>query len=185
MTAAGREGDIRAVKRALGHRCSTKRFDGSAIDRRADGTRAYPSAHARYDVRVTVAAGRVDGLPAGLYTGDHAELVVASTADVRDELAAMTLDAPWIAHCPAVIVLSADLAAASAAFIEQGPARGPAFCFVEAGAIAQNIALAAGATGLGTAFIGGLRPGAEVPPAVADGRTVIGLMPIGVPDQTS
>ncbi|GAA4802694.1 SagB/ThcOx family dehydrogenase [Tomitella cavernea] len=181
----------------LAARASTKSFSDApvpvqlltrllavAVGDRADGGRAYPSAHALHPVDVFVAVGKVDGLQAGAYRFDNPEhaLTPGARGDHRRALAQATLDAGWAAECPALLLLTADLDAADRAFDTQGSARGSRYCWIEVGAIAENIHICAAALGLGTVFLGGIdddamRTAAE--PIVEGSRSVLGLMPLG------
>ena len=149
------------------------------------GRPTYASARSQYLVSVTLVAGEVIGLRPGAYryeAGRHA-LRTETLGDQRPVLAAATVDAHWVAHAPAVLVLSADLAAADEFFAELGPGKGERFAWLEAGLITQNAYLWAVATGWGTVFIGGLDQAAlpGVAPVLPDGEQVLGLLPVGWP----
>ncbi len=159
----------------------------AAVGERAVGERGYPSAHARYPVDVFAVVGGVDDLHAGVHFFDNAEHSLHPTAygDHRRALAQATLDAGWAELCPALLVLAADLDAANRYFGTQGPGRGARYCWIEAGAIAQNVHLCATTLGLGTVFLGGTDDAAmraATEPLIGGTRSVLGLMPIGVPD---
>ncbi|MEU3271188.1 nitroreductase family protein [Saccharomonospora sp. NPDC006951] len=180
----------RSVKSYRPGRLGLERLSGlleTTLGARTAG-RPYGSAHARYDVAVTVVAAAVDGLVPGAYRylpGEHALLGVGE-GDHRRGLAEATLDAAWLTECPVVLLLSADLAAANEAFAAQETGRGERFCWFEAGLVAQNVYLWAAGNALGTVFLGGLDSAAVamvtrglVPP----GQTVLGMVPIGHPAQ--
>ncbi|QDQ96032.1 SagB/ThcOx family dehydrogenase [Tomitella fengzijianii] len=160
----------------------------AAVGERADGSRGYPSAHSLYPVNVFVAVGRVDDLRAGAYRFDSARhsLTPGAGGDHRRALAQSTLDAGWAAHCPAVLVLAADLDAADRAFHAQGPGRGARYCWAETGAVTQNVHLCAASLGLGTVFLGGVNDDAmrvAAGPLIGETHSVLGLMPLGfIPD---
>ena len=149
------------------------------------GRPTYASARAQYLVSVTLVAGDVVGLRPGAYRylGERHALRTRALGDLRAQVAAATVDARWLADVPALLVLSADLAAANDHFAELGLGQGDRFAWLEAGLITQNAYLWAAATGRGTGFIGGLdqagRAGAA--PVVPDGEQVLGLLPVGWP----
>lgn len=196
-------GEGTALSPLLSGRRSVKELDGepmaledvAGLVRHAAGVDGagrptYASARAQYLVSVTLVAGEVTGLRPGAYRylGDRHALRTMRVGDVRPALAAATVDAPWLAGAPAVLVLSAQLDAADDYFAELGPGQGERFAWLEAGLITQNAYLWAAATGWGTVFIGGLDqagldqaglPG--VAPLVPGGEQVLGLLPVGRP----
>ncbi|TCP42064.1 SagB-type dehydrogenase family enzyme [Tamaricihabitans halophyticus] len=153
-------------------------------------SRPYGSAHARYDIVVTVVAGAVDGLASGVYRYlpvEHA-LVSVESGDYRARLARATLDANWLAGCPVVLLLSADFGAANTAFVTQMSGRGERFCWFEAGLIAQNVYLWVTENALGTVFLGGIdsvQAQAVTQRLIPQGHTVLGLLPVGYPNDRS
>ncbi|WOC14089.1 SagB/ThcOx family dehydrogenase [Gordonia sp. MP11Mi] len=183
----------------LDRRRSTKAYRPTPIDSAAvhgliatvegagrDGRRGYGSAHARYGVHVTVITRAVAGLTAAAYRYDRAldELVTVVDGDFLAAVAGATLDADWLAHCPAALVLSADIAAADDAFVDQGHHRGTRFCWIETGLIAQNVYLWAAENDFGTVLLGGLDDAAMAAAAVRlipPEQTITAVMPIGVP----
>lgn len=148
--------------------------------------RTYGSAHASYEVMVTVVTGiaEVEGLAPAAYRYqpiDHA-LVETRAGDHRAELARATLDAPWAAQCPVLLILSADLTSANRAFAEQAPERGERFCWLEAGLITQNVYLWAAQHDLGTVLLGGLDAQLTASACAGltpPGHTTIALLPVG------
>ncbi|WP_182358539.1 SagB/ThcOx family dehydrogenase [Tomitella gaofuii] len=158
-------------------------LDG-AVGERPDGSRRYPSAHAHYPVDVFVAVGGIDGLQSGAYLFHAAEssMIPVTQRDHRHALARATLDAAWAAESPALLLLAADLDAAGRAFQAQGRGRGARYCWIEAGAVVQNVHLCAAALGLGTVFLGGIDDDAmraAAQPVVGSSRSVLGLLPLG------
>lgn len=156
-----------------------------AAGRAGTGRQSHASARAQYLVAVTVVVGEVDDLPVAAYRygGGH-ELTHVAPGDHREALAVATVDAHWLARCPALVLLSADTAAANDSFRELGSAQGERFAWLEAGLIAQNLYLWAAAAGLGTVFVGGLLEPAitrAAAPLLPAGQTVLGVMPLGRP----
>ncbi|GAA1490561.1 SagB/ThcOx family dehydrogenase [Brachybacterium sacelli] len=183
----------------LRHRRSTKSYRktpidletlsqllGTAVGGASATHRPYGSAHARYDIVLTVIAAAVDGLAPAAYRylpAEHA-LVNLEEGDHRSRIADGTLDADWLTTCPAMLLLSVDLAAANDAFEAQEAGRGERFCWFEAGLIAQNVYLWAAENTLGTVFLGGLDSVETstvawrlVPPS----HTMLGILPLGHP----
>ena len=97
------------------------RLLGEAVGSAPDTRRPYGSAHARYDIQVTVVAAAVDGLDPGAYKylPEEHSLAGAVYGDHRTGLAEGTLDAAWLRQCPLILVPSADLSAANRAFESQ------------------------------------------------------------------
>lgn len=150
------------------------------------GGRVVPSARASYPLAVTMVAGRVGGLDTGVYRYDGARHVLRQVllGDQRRAVGGATLDAQWIADCPAVLLLSADLRSARTRFTDQPPEHGERFVWLEAGCAAQNVYLWAAQHGLGTVLIAGLDDGemrvgtTEFVPA---GHQVLAVIPLGHP----
>ena len=194
--------DTGAVAELLQHRRSSKSYRGDRIDlvtlsRLLSTTvgmvpeqrRPYGSAHARYDVMVTVVVAAVDGLVPAVYRYVPTEHSLVCTAEGQriSSITGSTLDADWLTECPVVLMLSADLSAANDAFEDQGPGRGERFCWFEAGLIAQNIYLWVAENALGTVFLGGLdstRMQVAVEGMIPPSHTVLGLLPIGRSERT-
>ncbi|MGQ9801394.1 MAG: SagB/ThcOx family dehydrogenase [Candidatus Saccharicenans sp.] len=116
------------------------------------GLRTAPSAGALYPMEIYLLAGKVGGLPAGLYKyvpKSHA-LKKETEADKRKELCQAALSQPQIEKAPAVIVMAAVYERTSYKYGE----RAERYVHMEAGSIAENIYLQATALGLGTVLIG-------------------------------
>lgn len=125
-----------------------------------DGHRTTPSAGGRQPLAVTVAVLNVTDISVGLWRWDAepGRLVRVAAGGFGPALAVCTSDArDWLAAAAAVVVISADLEEARAAFATQAPAweRGARYVWLEAGAAAQNVALQATASGLGSVLVGG------------------------------
>ena len=126
------------------------------------GKRTISSAHALHPLRLFVAAGRITALPAGVYRAndDTTSLAPHLNRDVRGDLKGAALDdQPWIARAPALVIVCADMVAATEAFADQPPygTRGRRYAYIEAGAAAQTIQLQAGAEGLASVLVAGFR----------------------------
>lgn len=161
----------------------------AAQGRTVDGRRTAPSAHAMYPLVLTVIAGDVDGLPAGVhrYVPERHALAVVAAGDHREAVAGTTLvDRDWARRAPALLLLSGDMEQAEAHFAEQPPpGRGRRYVWLEAGHAAQNVYLWAAEAGLGALLIAGfdddrlraLHPGPIVPP----GHQPLALLAVGHP----
>jgi len=118
------------------------------------GLRAAPSAGATYPLEVYVVVGErgVKGLGAGIYRyrpKDHTIVLVAS-GDSRSELSAASLDQPWVAKAPIVIVIAAVYERTTRVY----GSRGIRYVDMEAGHVGQNIYLIATSMGLGAVVVG-------------------------------
>lgn len=158
---------------ALAARRSHRDYSGGAVDRDVvaqlvhaaqgqtgeGGFRTTPSAHALHPLRLSVAAGRVAGLDAGLHNVDsQGAISFARPGDVLAELERAAIgDQPWIGAAAGVLTISADFAGPTAAFADQPPygRRGPGYVYIEAGAAAQNVALRAADLGLACVLVAG------------------------------
>jgi SagB-type dehydrogenase family enzyme len=116
------------------------------------GLRTAPSAGALYPLAVYVVAGRIEGVPAGVYRYDpHAHrLVLVRNGDQRHALASAAVRQTWLAGAPAIMVLAADYARTS---VKYG-GRAGRYVHIEAGAAAENLFLQAEDLGLGTVVVG-------------------------------
>lgn len=202
LGAVSAQGTQTGLRRLLEQRRSTRRFAPrplavahladlawAALGHTADGRRTRPSAHALYPLTLTVVAGDVDGLQAGIhrYVPERHALAVVDTGDHRESVAGTTLvDRDWVRRAPALLLLSGDLDQAVAHFADQPPpGRGRRYVWLEAGHAAQNVYLWAAEAGLGAVLIAGfdddrlraLCPGPIVPP----GHHPLALLAVGHP----
>lgn len=116
------------------------------------GYRTAPSAGALYPLETFLCAGRVEGLPAGVYRyrPDRHDLVVLAAGDRRAELAAAALAQSWVREAPVVIALAAVYRRVTGRYMQ----RGVRYAWMEAGHAAQNVLLQAVALGLGGVPVG-------------------------------
>ena len=114
--------------------------------------RHYSSAGARNGVEVYVLAHRVDGLPSGVYSYNHA---LASLYAVREGISHETLrmifGEEWIASSQLILVLTCAVDRLTIKYAD----RGFRYALLEAGAVAQNITLASTDLGFGSCLVGG------------------------------
>lgn len=116
------------------------------------GQRTAPSAGALYPLECYLAAGRVDGLPPGVYkyqSQNHA-LVLQAEGDVRRELSEAALNQPSLVAAPAVVVLAAEFDRTAWKYGQMADR----YIYIEIGHVAQNIALQAVSLQLGSVVIG-------------------------------
>jgi len=116
------------------------------------GLRTAPSAGALYPLELHLVVGEVSGLPAGVYryrVGSH-QLARVATGDRRATLSDAALGQGWIAKAAAVLVVSAVYDRTT---VKYGR-RGDRYVHLEAGHVAENVALQAVALGLGMTPVG-------------------------------
>lgn len=148
-----------------------------------DGKRTAPSAGGLHPLGLTVVAGAVAGLGAGVYRyvpGEHVVEAV-SAGDLRDTLCAAAIGPqPWLSEAALVIVVSGDVEQATEHFADQSPDRGARYVHMETGAVAQNVALQAVALDLGVVMVGGFDDDA-VRGWVPAGHDPLALLAVGCP----
>jgi len=116
--------------------------------------RTAPSAGALYPVETYLAAHRVRSLDPGLYhyaVGEHA-LVLLRSGDLRQELAAAALGQEMCAGAAVVLIWTAVPGRSARKYAQ----RAYRYIYLDAGHIAQNVALACAAMGLGSCQVGAL-----------------------------
>lgn len=122
--------------------------DGGDLVRRPS-----PSAGATYPLEIYVALNHSDDPPSGLYhysSSDHA-LAQLSTHSPAQSLERMCLQGESVSSAPLVMIISAVFGRTTAKYGD----RGYRYILLEAGHVAQTIALAAASLGLNTLPIGG------------------------------
>jgi SagB-type dehydrogenase family enzyme len=148
------------------------------VTRGTEAGRTVPSAGARYPLETYLVAGRVNGLPAGVYRyrpSSH-DLVTGALGDRRGSVAAAALNETWVAVAPAIVAI----VAVPERTIGRYGVRGERYVHMEAGHAAQNVYLEAAALGLGTVLVGAFDD-REVARALElpRGERPLGLMPVG------
>jgi len=115
------------------------------------GYRTAPSAGALYPLELYVAMGQVHDLAPGLYhyRPEHA-LAKLSDHDVRRELGEAALEQTWLQNAQVVLVLTAVTERAT---VKYGQEHGRRYMHLEAGHVAENVALQAVALDLGSVAV--------------------------------
>jgi len=143
--------------------------------------RTAPSAGALYPIETYIVANQVRELERGVYHyGVRAhELEQLRAGDVRASLAAAALGQEMCAAAPAVLVWTALFARTTSKY---GP-RGYRYVYLDAGHIAENLALAAVSLGLGSCPIGAFFDNEVNKLIEVDGTTesVLYMSVVGVP----
>lgn len=127
---------------------------GFPADGLTGATGTVPSAGGTYAVDLTLVAGEVRGLEAGVYNYCPREHVlhVAGAGDIREDLAAAA-NQDFVGQAPAVLIVSGVYERTTATYGE----RGERYVHLEAGHVAQNVDLQARARGMGTVMVGAFR----------------------------
>jgi len=122
-----------------------------------EGFRTAPSAGATYPLEVYLAAGRIQGLAAGVYRyqpSAHA-VVRVHDGDVRQSLTDAALGQRWVGEGAAVLVLAAVYERTTQRYGD----RGIRYVHMEVGHAAQNVYLQGVALGLGAVVVGAFHDG--------------------------
>ena len=144
------------------------------------GYRTAPSAGALYPLEVYLVAGRVTGLPVGVYKyRPHAhKLVSIAGGDLRSELASDAFGQSPVKDGAIVLVLAAVYERTTAKY----GGRGVQYVHMEVGHVAQNVYLQAVSLELGTVFIGAFdNDRVKNLLKMPDAERPLGIMPVGKP----
>jgi SagB-type dehydrogenase family enzyme len=178
-----------SVEEALNRRKSVRSFRQEPLDKEevgqilwaAYGKNLYgkktaPSAGATYPLEIYLAAGLVNGIPAGVYRyreEDHA-LELHIPGDIRRALAGAAFNQQFIAEAPACVIVAAEFIRTTSRYGE----RGKRYVFMDAGHVGENVHLQAEALGLGTVMVGAFDDDA-VSSVLKVKKPVLYLIPIG------
>lgn len=183
-----------SVERALQQRRTVREFSAAALAlgeigqllwsaqgiTHPEGLRAAPSAGALYPLELTVVAGNVTGLNAGVYRYDPAGHVLMPLAagDRRADLARAALGQSWMQQAPALIAFGAVETRTTRKYGQ----RGSRYVHIEVGHAAQNVFLQAESLGLGAAVVGAFDDAAVAAVLqMPEGEKPLYLMPVGKP----
>ncbi|MEE4545898.1 lantibiotic dehydratase C-terminal domain-containing protein [Streptomyces sp. V4-01] len=157
----------------------------------AQPSRPYPSAGAQYAARLRLVVRHADGLAPGIYEPDPATrmLLPVAAAPTAAELASASM---WFGLGAAPLPRSVDvstLPVLAGLYVELGPLRARyglralRFGYLEAGHLAQNLALTAVAAGLSLGMVGGFHDDVAHELFLLDGidDVLAYLLPIGRP----
>ena len=119
---------------------------------RDGGRRAAPSAGGLYPLEIYLAAGRVDGLAAGVYKyrPESHDLLLMAEGDIRGDLSAAALGQSSVADGAVDLVFAAVEQRTSKKYGN----RATRYVHIEVGHASQNVCLQAAALGLGTVTVG-------------------------------
>lgn len=142
------------------------------------GMRTAPSAGALYPIELYIAAGRVDGLAAGIYRyrpKGH-ELQKVAEGDKRGDLYQAALEQESLRDGAAAVVIAAVYGRTTRKY----GGRGIMYVHMEVGGVAENIHLQAVSLGVGTLFVGAFDD-ERVKKVVnmAEGEEPLAIMPLG------
>jgi SagB-type dehydrogenase family enzyme len=159
-----------SVEEALQNRRSTRKFANRSLElaqisqllwagdgiNNPQGKRTAPSGRAAYPIDLYLVAGErgVTNLAPGVYRYVVADQALEPVAkgEFRPAVAKACNSQAWMTEAPVILVISGDYKRSEAKNGEQGTL----FTHLEAGLIAQNIFLQAGALGLGAGIAGGM-----------------------------
>lgn len=161
-----REDGALSVERALQQRRTVRSFKDAPLTMQqaaqllwaaqgisgGDGLRTAPSAGALYPLETYLLAGKVTGLPSGIYRyePERHRLLRVAAGDRRAELARAALGQSWMMQAPAIIAFGAVEARTTRKYGR----RGIGYIYIEVGHAAQNALLQAQALELGAAVVG-------------------------------
>jgi len=161
------------IKELTGEQISTLLWAADGISDVKNGFRTAPSPGALYPIDLYLV--KSDGL--WLYNPAHNALKLVKTGDLRIELSKAALNQTVVATAPVDVVLVADLDRIKPKYSE----RSLQFCYLEAGHIAQNLALEAVALNLASVPVGGfVEVQANKLLALSSSQTVLYILPVGV-----
>lgn len=142
------------------------------------GYRTAPSAGALYPLELYVAAGKVDGLPGGVYhyQPQQHQLRKISDADVRKKLAKAARSQSWVKDAAAVVIFTADYDRTTRKYGK----RGKRYVHIEVGHAAQNLFLQSEAMELATVVVGAFSDDEVIKVlGIPDDLEALLLMPVG------
>ncbi len=143
--------------------------------------RTAPSAGALYPIETYLAVNNVEGIEPGIYHYSirHHRLEALRTADCSVEVARAALDQEMCAYCAVVFIWTAFFKRSKWKYGQ----RAYRYVYLDAGHIAENLALAATAAGLGTCQIGALYDDEANSVVEVDGEreSVIYMSAVGYP----
>jgi SagB-type dehydrogenase family enzyme len=140
--------------------------------------RTAPSAGAKYPIEIFIVAGKVDGLPAGIYRyrPQTHSLALVKSGDARAALCDEAVSQEWVRTAPLDLIITAVYERTRVKYGE----RAERYVHIEVGAVAENVYLQAESLGLATTFVGAFTDeGVKKVLGLGD-EAPLGIMPIGV-----
>ncbi len=153
---------------------------GKTIDGLTGATRSYPSAGGVYPLEIYLVAGKVEGLPAGIYRyrfSDHS-LIPLKTGDFRGILAKAAWGQSCVASAPVDIVITAQTGRTGSRYGPRGENR---YVPMDTGHAGQNVHLQAQALGLGAVMVGAFDDAKVKAVLGVKGEQPLYIMPVGRP----
>jgi SagB-type dehydrogenase family enzyme len=142
------------------------------------GLRTAPSAGALHPLEVLLLAQRVRELDSGLYRYVPRDHALEAAGEVSADWREMVAGQEWVASAPLVLVITAATARTAARY----GTRAARYVAIEAGAVAQNVALRATTLGLGSVIVGAFDDqAARRILRLGSGADPLLLMPVGRP----
>ncbi|MCS7315101.1 MAG: SagB/ThcOx family dehydrogenase [Bryobacterales bacterium] len=144
--------------------------------------RTAPSAGALYPLELYLLAGKVEGLPPGVYKyrPEGHGLVRLAHEDRRAALAEAALGQQFVAQAPAVFVIAGVYERTAKRYGD----RAPRYVHIEVGHAGQNLCLQAVALGLGSVPVGAFRdPEVKRVTGMAEDEAPLYILPVGRPQR--
>lgn len=151
---------------------------GKTIDGLTGATRSFPSAGGIYPLEIYLVAGKVEGLPTGIYRyrfSDHS-LVLLKTGDHRGNLAKAAWGQNCVASAPVDIVITAQTGRTGSRYGPRGENR---YVPMDTGHSGQNVHLQAQALGLGAVMIGAFDDAKVTAVLGVKGERPLYIVPVG------
>ena len=143
--------------------------------------RSAPSAGALYPIDIYVIAYRVDSLEKGLYhfQVQDSSLALIKAGDFNEDIYRACNNQKTVGFSPATLILTARFDRSTIKYAD----RGYRYCYMESGAIAENVHIQAEALGLGTVIVGAFNDDAVSGLLDVDGvsEAPMIIMPLGWP----
>ena len=127
---------------------------------RSANKRTAPSAKEQYPLNLYVNANNIQDMPVGSYhyTSRSHSLALQQSGRLAAQTEKTAFDSqPWVGKAALQIIITANIESMRQTFASQPPVgkRGEWYCYIETGAVAQNLHLQATTLGLGMVLVGG------------------------------
>jgi len=167
-------GDLNSIESAIVQRESKREYLDSPLTLedlskllfaaqglRGRGTKLVtPSAHEQYPISTYLVASRVSEIDRGVYQYENTSHSINELrkGDFTSLLEKAALgDQPWVSQAAAIVIFASNIQAMNQHFADQPPlnARGERYCYIEVGAIVQNMQLQGTVLDIGMVLVGG------------------------------